>query len=117
LNSYGKVKKVVTQYYERGGHKMIDIENFIDTMRMPWMKKKILKGSAKWQSIIGADIDINQVLTLGPLCAIQNVVKSKNQFWLDIFQSWNKLVKRYGEDDKIIQNHMASCVLWYNGIS
>ena len=103
-------KKVVTQYYEKGGLKMIDIENFIDTMKMSWMKR-ILKGSAKWQSIIGADIDINQVLTLGPLYALQNVVKSKNQFWLDVFQSWNKLVKRYGEDDKIIQDHMASCVM------
>ena len=91
---------------------MIDIENFIDTMKMSWMKK-LLKGSAKWQSIIGADIDINQVLTLGPLYALQNVVKSKNQFWLDVFQSWNKLVKCYGEDDKIIQDHMASCALYF----
>jgi hypothetical protein len=113
---YFENTKVVTQYYERGGLKIIDIENFIDTMKISWMKKKLLKDSAKRQSIIGADIDINQVLTLGPLYALQNFVKSKNQFWLDVFQSWIKLVKRYGEDDKIIQDQMASCVLWHNGI-
>jgi hypothetical protein len=43
------------------GLKMFDIENFIQAMKMSWMKR-ILKGSAKWQSIIGADIDINIVL-------------------------------------------------------
>ena len=107
-----KVKKsVVTQEYEKGGLNMINIENFIAYLKMSWVKKLIFD-AAKWQSIIGTEVDISNVIKFGPVYALQKLEKSKNMFWKDVMKSWKRLICCFEKSnyDKVI----ANSVLWYN---
>lgn len=107
-----KVKKsIVTQEYEKGGLNMINIENFIASMKISWVKK-LLQSSAKWQFVIGEDINISQVIRYGPTYALKNIEKSKNKFWQDVFNSWKKLENCF--ENELTPEKMGKTVLWYN---
>jgi hypothetical protein len=70
---------------------MINIENFIAYLKMSWVKKLIFD-TAKWQSIIGTEVDISNVIKFGPVYALQKLEKSKNMFWKDVMKSWKRLI-------------------------
>ena len=55
---------------------MINIENFIACLKMEWVKKLIFD-TAKWQSIIGTEVDISNIIKFGPVYALQKLAKSK----------------------------------------
>jgi exonuclease III len=86
-----KVKKsIVTQGYEKGGLNMVNLENFIASMKISWVKK-LIQNSSKWQQVIGEDLDINHVIKYGPTYALNHIEKAKNKFWRDVFDAWKKL--------------------------
>ena len=108
-----KIKKsIVTQEYGKGGLNMINIENFIASMKISWIKSKLLNSSAKWQSVIGEDININQVIKYGPTFALKYIEDSKNRFWQDVFSSWKRLENCF--ENALTVDKMGKSVLWFN---
>ena len=87
-----KVKRnVVTQNYENGGLKMINIQNYIDGLKTTWIRRLITTDDASWKNISFAIMDIDKLLTTGIDILNKTIDNIKNSFWKDVLVAWKKL--------------------------
>lgn len=83
---------VLVRNYIDGGLNMIDIVNFIISLKLTWIRRLLLN-ERQWQCIIKSQVDWKKVMSLGKNY-IENQAKiMKNLFWKDVFQGFKKLME------------------------
>ena len=94
---------------------MVDITNFIISLKCSWIKRLITSDSKPWLDIFiainGQDI-VNKIFDFGIAYIFDYVVKENNAFWQDVFNSWLTVMKSM--DGKINENDFFRTPLWYN---
>ena len=104
-------RNLITQDLLNGGLKMINLQNFIISLKCTWIRRLLKGNNAAWISIFG-NIKIAQNLSIfGPQWCRLLKQKIRNPFWLDVFDSWQIVsdasILKSGED-------ILSSPLWYN---
>ena len=89
-----KIKRnVITQEYENGGLKMLDIKAFIFALKSTWFRR-ILNTEGIWQNIISQFFDIKLLLKFGAAYVEKVIDQQTNLFWKDILKAWKLLQEK-----------------------
>jgi hypothetical protein len=88
----------LTRDYCEGGLKMINVEAFIYSMKLTWIRR-IFTNNGKWLSIANMYIDFNKIINCGRHYPETMSKRITNPFWKDVLQS---LVHYY---EKLPFNH------------
>lgn len=109
-----KVKReVITQDYLKGGFKMLEINNFLKSLKCSWIRR-LFKERKPWMDIFfaihGNEVTTN-ILNFGDKY-MHNITKHSNVFWKDVFQSYLPIFQAL---DNIISNQkLIFMPVWYN---
>ena len=79
-----------------GGLNMINLESFITCLKCTWFRR-ILQGKQAWISIFEGQFGKNfgnSIEDFGDDFYTQLTKDSKNEFWKDVFLSWQKICKQ-----------------------
>ena len=108
-----KIKRnVVTQSYEKGGLNMTDITDFIDSLKISWIRR-LFKSESSWTIFIRNKVNSLSVDVFSVGSGVGEVLcKDWNPFWNDVFKAWSRYVKNslMSLKEAEILNHP----LWYN---
>lgn len=111
-----KVKrKIVTQDYTKGGLKMLDVHNFVSSLKCLWIKRLTLKHKP-WMDIFFAINGKNvtmKMLEFGD-DFIRKMIKQNNVFWQDVFQSWHQVVNMLNKQPGYIKKNIINVPIWHN---
>ncbi|RUA04563.1 MAG: hypothetical protein DSY43_06055, partial [Gammaproteobacteria bacterium] len=111
-NGPDKIKRnIIIQNYDKGGLKMIDIQSFVQHLKLTWIKRAIT-ADHKWCTLSFSKLNTHDFLRFGA-----NYMKctkaTRNPFWLDVFRAWETLT----ESNIIITmsaEELLSEPIWYN---
>ena len=112
-----KVKRsVTTQDYLSGGLKMVDINNFITSLKCSWIKRLTSSICPKpWMNIFfamyGNDI-LKKIYDFGD-SFIEQLLGKSNAFWRDVFNSWFLYLKTC-QHLPSIKSKFQNIPVWYN---
>lgn len=103
-----KVKRqIVTQDYTKGGLRMLDVYNFVSSLKCSWIKRLTLKPKP-WMDIFleinGKDV-AKKMLEFGD-DFIRKMIKHNNVFWKDVFQSWLQVVNMFNKQSSYIKKNI-----------
>lgn len=88
-------RKQITQEYSDGGLKMIEINNYIQSLKSSWIRRLINSPNSKWNILLNKSINTDIVLKTGPdfiSCILTNLVR--NSFWKDTFIAFKNIQDR-----------------------
>ena len=88
---------------------MLQIEHFITSLKITWLRRQILQQNCTWNIL--SNIDLDDVYTRGDNYASIKSEEVKNPFWKDLLNSWKifcKSVKIQALEDILYSP------LWYN---
>ena len=111
-----RVKRdVVMQSNINGGLNMINLESFITCLKCTWFRR-ILQGEQAWMSIFegqfGKNIG-NSIEDFGDDFYTQLIKDSKNEFWKDVFLSWQKICQQQFHLENV-EKELYRMPIWYN---
>ena len=112
-NKPDKVKRIyITQDYQDGGLRMVNIENFITSLKIAWIKKLLTNCDAEYISLFEKTLSpLSKFFMLGSDWAKYLVQKTTNMFWKDVLNSWLRFI----EVDEINGNiDILTSPIWYN---
>ena len=114
-NKPDKIKRIhISQDYKNGGLRMVNIENFIHSLKLTWRKRLFLGKNSPWVLLSQVSIpDINNLIVYGSVWGCNAIKKNTgmNQFWKDVLLSWVK----YSNKVKIENNSdILASPIWYN---
>jgi len=89
-------KRQLSRGYEDGGLKMIDLNVYISSLKLSWVRRYCQRRDA-W-NIFPEQYGMNKLLTVGPL-AHANCPIVKNPFWSDVRVAWEKFSKTFEPTD------------------
>ena len=82
-------RKWITQDYDYGGLRMINLNCFIQSLKLTWMARLLKQGSSLWINVFEQTISpIDKLIKLGPQwcqCLCNSI---SNKFWVDVFNNW-----------------------------
>ena len=95
-----------------GGLKMPDLEKFIKSLKCTWIRRLIASPVSPWAKLFETSYGpIDLLFKFGPYWGIKSNKRVPNDFWKEIFVSWNRI-------DQSIQMRSEQCILstclWYN---
>ena len=107
-----KVKrKTVTQEYQNGGLKMINLDNYIKGLKSTWIRRLLIDNNAEWQKLVSYLFNSEKLIKTrsGYIDEIQGTLK--NKFWLDVLSAYKEI-----QNKSLIHNSedFLSKPLWYN---
>lgn len=113
---HSKVDKVkretIVQDYTVGGLKMLHVANFIDSLKLSWIKR-LYQSSGKWKCILIKSININRLLDIGGTFIQVSTDICDNLFWKDVLKAWGRLEN--SENMKTIKGKsLLLTPVWYN---
>ena len=87
-NKTDKIKRTkVTQTYNLGGLKMVDIDNFIKAIKISWIRRLITTTDQPWSTLFEDTITKKiDIIKLGP--NYLKTLKTKNLFWKSTFEAY-----------------------------
>ena len=101
--------------YLDGGLKMVNIYDFVKSLKLTWVKKILFETDSQWCKLLMTVcvniLNMNNLLMMGG--EWYNIVsnKIKNQFWLETFENW----KFFHRNLSISSNYdITQMCLWYN---
>ena len=107
-----RVKRdVITQDYDKGGIKMIDLRSYIESLKTTWIRRIIKGNDSKWKLLTNEIFEVDKLLNVGPGIIETTVRNIKNRFWKDVLNSWSHL-QRITKVDKW-EEYIAQPI-WYN---
>ena len=118
-NKPDKIKRIqISQDYKNGGLRIVNIENFIHSLKLTWIKRLFVGKNSPWVLLSHVSIpDINNLIVYGSDWGCNTINKNTgmNQFWKDVLLSWVK----YSSKVKIENNSdiLASPIWYYPDIS
>ncbi|XP_013411821.1 uncharacterized protein LOC106174705 [Lingula anatina] len=108
-----KVKRsVITGNYEQGGLKMLDLFDFIASLKCTWIKR-IYQTDNIYAPLLQAIFDrdvISYIFTFGNAYLDKLIKDCSNCFWKDVLVSWKLVLTRLLERKSIISVEP----IWYN---
>ena len=108
-----KIKRtIMCQNKTDGGLKMPDLEKFIKSLKSTWIRRLIASPASPWAKLFETSYGpIDLLFKFGPYWGIKSNKRVPNDFWKEIFVSWNII-------DQSIQMRSEQCLLstclWYN---
>ena len=112
-NKPDKIKRnYVTQDYTNGGLRMVNIECFIESLKLTWMNRLFKSESQPWLQLFEKTISpISKLALYGSTWCDLLINKTQNEFWKETLTSWKKL-----SDNTTIcnSNDILASPLWYN---
>ena len=95
-----------------GGLKMINIYDFEKSLKVGWIRKIIFDQKSQWYKLltnICGSLD-NLLIMGGEWCCVLSK-KVKNNFWADVFESWQLLTKKLNIST---EQEIAEYCIWNN---
>ena len=87
-----RVKRdVITQDYDKGGIKMIDLRSYIESLKTTWIRRIIKGNDSKWKLLTNEIFEVDKLFNVGPGIIETTVRNIKNRFWKDVLNSWSHL--------------------------
>lgn len=111
-NGPDKIKRVtITQNYDKGGLRMVDLSNFITALKNNWLKKVISK-QTKYLVLVNAICPIIASFhTFGSEYVKNKLPNITNPFWKNVFESYLLLYPKFTVKD---WDCFKSLPLWHN---
>ena len=102
-NGPDKIKRhKLVQNYDRGGLKMLELNSFIDSLKVTWMKRLYwAEQDVVWAHTVREKIGpIDDLACFGAI-KMRDIVKNKveNRFWRDVFNAWADFSEAYHVTD------------------
>ena len=96
-----RVKKdVLVKTYEGGGLKMVNLQSFIASMKLFWIRYLITSNRGLNNLISG--FELTKFLSCG-IEYVKTLLKSlENKFWIDVFKSWLELQNAVTESIHVV---------------
>jgi hypothetical protein len=94
---------------EQGGLGMFDIKNFINALKISWLRRLLLNNCDSWESL--SLLNLNHLLNLGSNFAIEISNTLSNPFWKNVIYSWHLMCNNVEINDL---NKMLFSPLWKN---
>jgi len=102
-------REVLTKGYNAGGAKMIDIEQFINALKLSWLRRFFTKNNT-WQQPLNLLVEQFPLMWKVGSQYMINRVKTDNPFWSDILEIWDAFCSKiYLSKDDILNEP-----LWFN---
>ena len=100
------------QDYRDAGLRMVNLENFIHSLKLTWIFRIIKNGESDFILLFEKCLSpISKFVNFGANWPKSLIKKNKNEFWNDVFLSWAKL----SETNKISNNNdILTTPLWHN---
>ena len=94
---YGKSFKVkqsvMIKDYNQGGLKMINLEAFVNSLKITWIRR-LMTSESKWTEIVKMYVDFSKLPFCGQ-CFFELVSKKcTNNFWAEAFDAFSKLIEK-----------------------
>ena len=97
--------------------KVVNVENFIKSLKCTWIKKLTKSNQPNWMDIffaINGHDAIKKIFDFGDMY-IRDVLIPKNiSFWCDIFTSWLCVMKNTECKKYNINNKYCNIPIWFN---
>ena len=91
-----KIKtSVITKQYCEGGLKMVNLNAFIQALKLTWIRRLLLS-DCKWQYLIKSEIEMEKLVAYNTKYTEKTLNNVQNVFWKDVLQSFinmNKVVE------------------------
>ena len=106
-----KVSKCqLTNDYEQGGLKMINLDYYILSQKFSWIKRLFTCTEAPWVKLSSKIVNFDKLCAFGPMWSESLAKKISNPFWKDVILAWNTLTCNISLEN----SDKLSCPLWYN---
>ena len=110
-NGPEKIKRnIATQDHDRGGLRMINVENFIISLKLSWIRRIVLQYQ-KWQEGFYSIIDPKLFFNTGSQYMAGKLNSIHNPFWKDVLGAWVKYKKSL---KPMSARDILNQPLWYN---
>ena len=103
-------QKQITNDYLHGGLKMIDIEMFILSQKVAWIRHLFVSPESPWVQVFLTMATPERLYMMGNLWPLIFSGNISNQFWKEVSVAWGKLL----EKQLPCENEALLCPLWYN---
>ena len=110
---YGKSFKVkqsvMIKDYNQGGLKMINLEAFVNSLKITWIRR-LMTSESKWTEIVKMYVDISKLPFCGQ-CFFELVSKKcTDNFWAEAFDAFSKLIEKL----PVKKERIFECPLFFN---
>ena len=105
-------RRVLTLDFKKCGIKMIDLEKFVMSLKVTWLRRA-LKSNSPWVALFQSTImtDMAKFQIAGSTFAIKQSQSITNNFWISVLHAWNILFQKYKPCNL---EQIMSTPLWYN---
>ena len=130
-NGTDRIKRnVLCQEYIQGGLKMINLDAFITSLKLTWIRR-LITDNHKWTKLLGLYTNVDKLLSCGMEFCIKEKKNIHNQFWQDVFKSHIEVITKnqptdntqflsnaiyFNENIKIANKHIFFPKCFDNGI-
>ena len=104
-------RKFIVKDISKNGLRMLQIEHFITSLKITWLRRQILQQNCTWNIL--SNIDLDDVYTRGNNYASIKSEKVNNPFWKDLLNSWKIFCKSVKVHVHALEDILYS-PLWYN---
>ena len=112
-NKPEKVKRdIITQDYCKGGLKMMNLMNYIMSLKSSWLGRLITSNS-RWTKLFECinHCNIHDIINYGDAFVRKKLTNIRNPFWKDVLIGWQTILERKIPNDT---NDVYNSSLWYN---
>ena len=108
-----KIKCVIlSQNKVNGGLKMPNIVNFIDALKCTWIRRILVSPNRPWVRLFESSYcSLNDLINYGPRWGIKVKDNIQNDFWKEIFLTWNNVYKTC---QLKTESDIFNTPLWFN---
>ena len=108
-----KIKRVIlSQNKVNGGLKMPNIVNFIDALKCTWIRRILVSPNRPWVRLFESSYcSLNDLINYGPRWGIKVKDNIQNDFWKEIFLTWNNVYKTC---QLKTESDIFNTPLWFN---
>ena len=96
----GKPDKIsrltITQPYLKGGLKMVNIRNFVASLKISWLRRFQQNPQAQWVKLLNyTNPKLNYIFFLGDHWILLNLRTFTNPFWKEVVAAYQNLIEQY----------------------
>lgn len=87
-----KIKRnIITQKYEKGGLRFINLENFMNAIKLTWLRRESKMNTKYFEFVKGTCPLFTNYNKFGSMYTSQQVRLVENEFWNQVFQAYSLL--------------------------
>ncbi|MCG7878665.1 MAG: reverse transcriptase domain-containing protein [Candidatus Thiodiazotropha endolucinida] len=104
-------REVMCQDYDNGGLKMVQLSNYINALKISWIRR-LIKTNSKYKNLFEtANIKVYDLINRGVTFIDEIKRQCTNKFWRDVLDAWKKLIVLL--KPKSASDIMGTCI-WNN---